>query len=86
MTRVKGDSMGTEFHEGEIVIVNPHVEAKSGDYVVVKNDEDEAAFKQLKIYGETTVLHSLNPKYANMEIRKGHRYQIIGKIVEEKRY
>lgn len=86
MTRVKGDSMGTEFHEGEIVIVNPHVEAKSGDYVVVKNDEDEAAFKQLKIYGETTVLHSLNPKCPDIELKKGVRYHIVGKIVEEKRY
>ena len=43
--------------------MNPHVEAKSNDYVVVKNDEEEATFKQLKIYGETTVLHPLNPKF-----------------------
>jgi len=36
MTRVKTDSMEPEFKEGEIVIVNPYIEAKSGDYVIVK--------------------------------------------------
>lgn len=45
--------------------------AGANDYVVVKNDEDEATFKQLKIYGETTVLHPLNPKYPDIELKKG---------------
>lgn len=83
--KIKGDSMEPEFNEGEIVIVNPHVEAKSGDYVVVKNNEDEATFKQLKIYGETTVLHPLNPKYPDIELKKGVHYHIVGKIVEKKK-
>jgi len=29
---------------------------------------NEATFKQLK-YGETTVLHPLNPKYPNIELK-----------------
>ena len=63
--------MEPEFKEGEIVIVNPHVEPKSGDYVVVKNDEEEATFKQLKKYWDTIVLHPLNSKYEDIELEKG---------------
>lgn len=83
--KIKGDSMEPEFKEGEIVIVNPHVEAKSGDYVIVKNDEEEATFKQLKVYGEMNVLHPLNAKYPDIELKKGDRYNIVGKVVEKKK-
>lgn len=51
----------------------------------MKNDEEEATFKQLKIYGDMTILHSLNPKYADIEINKGRKYQIIGKVMEKKK-
>jgi SOS-response transcriptional repressor LexA len=84
--RVKGDSMEPEFKEGEIVIVNPHLETKPGGYVIVKNDDSgEATFKQLKKYGETTVLHPLNPKYPDIELKKGTKYRVVGKIVEKKK-
>jgi SOS-response transcriptional repressor LexA len=83
--RIKGDSMEPEFKEGEVVIINPHVEAKPGDYVIVKNDEEEATFKQLKVYGDTTVLHPLNPKYPDIELKKGNKYKIVGKVVEKKK-
>jgi len=41
-----------------------------GKGVIVKNDGYEATFKQLKIHGETTVLHPLNPKYPDIELKK----------------
>lgn len=74
-----------EFTEGELVVANPHVEAIANDYVVVKNDEDEeeATFKQLRIYGDTTVLHPLNPKYSDMVMHKGEKYHIVGKVVKK---
>ncbi|MCL5421113.1 MAG: XRE family transcriptional regulator [Nitrospirae bacterium] len=85
--RIKGDSMEPEFREGDVVIVNPHVEAKPGDYVIVKNDEDEATFKQLKKFGDTLVLHPLNSKYEDIELKKGVKYRIVGKVVKkEKKY
>jgi len=68
------------------VFTNPHVEAKSGDYVIVKNNDDEATFKQLKVYGETTVLLPLNPNYPDIELKKGQRYQIVGSVVKQTRY
>ena len=79
--------MEPEFKEGEIVIVNPHVEAKSGDYMIVKNNEEEATFKQLKKFGDTLVLHPLNSKYEDIELTARTKYRIVGKVVKkEKRY
>lgn len=83
--KIKGDSMEPEFQEGEIITINPHVEALPGDFVIIKNDEEEATFKQLKRYGDMTILHPLNPKYADIEINKGRKYEVIGKVVEKKK-
>lgn len=83
--RVRGDSMEPEFREGDIIIVNPHVEAKPGDYVIVKNDAFEVTFKQLKKYGDTPVLHPLDPKYKDIELSEKHQYAIVGKVVEKKK-
>lgn len=84
--RVTGDSMDPEFKDGEIIIVNPHIEASPNDYVVVKNPSGEATFKQLKKYGQRWVLHPLNPRYEDQEVKKGD-FAIIGRVVKkEKRY
>jgi SOS-response transcriptional repressor LexA len=86
--RIKGDSMEPEFVEGDVITVNPYVESKPGDYVIIrKEDNDEATFKQLRKYGKTLILHPLNPKYEDIELRRGHGYRIVGKVVrKEKRY
>jgi len=84
--RVVGDSMEPEFNDGEIIIVTPHIEAHPGDYVVVKDREEKATFKQLKKYGPRWVLHPLNPRYEDQEVSRGE-FKIIGKVVKkEKRY
>jgi SOS-response transcriptional repressor LexA len=85
---VRGNYTKTQcnFQEGEIITVNPQVETKPGDFVIIKNDEEKATLKQLKRYGDMTILHPLNPKYADIEINKVRKYQIIGKVVEKKRY
>jgi len=85
--RVKGDSMEPEFREGDVVIVNPDIEALPGDYVIVQNDQEEATFKQLKKFGDTLVLHPLNSNFEDIELKKGSKYRIVGKVVKkEKRY
>ena len=86
--RVKDDSMMPEFSDGEVIIVNPHVEAVPGDFVIVKNDEEDATFRQLKKYGKTLFLHPRNPKYPDIELKRGaHNYSIVGKVVKkEKEY
>jgi SOS-response transcriptional repressor LexA len=83
--RVKGDSMEPEFTEGDIVIMDPHIKPNSGDYVIVRNDEGEATLKQYKQYGNTRILHPLNPKYDEIELKHDHQYVIVGKVVEKKK-
>lgn len=84
--RVTGDSMEPEFKDGEIITVNPHLEALPNDYIVVKNREEQATFKQMKKYGSKLVLHPLNPNYQDQEVKRGE-FKIIGKVVKkEKRY
>lgn len=61
------------------------MDVNPGDYVVVKNGKGEATLKQLKKYGNTFVLHPLNPGYQDMEVKKWE-FQIIGKVAEKKRY
>lgn len=50
---------------------------------MMRQDKEEATFKQLKIYGDTTVLHPLNPKYSDMVMHKGEKYHIVGKVVKK---
>ena len=83
--RVKGDSMEPEFLEGDIIIVMPRVKPDPGDYVIVRNEEGEATLKQLKQYGQTQVLHPLNPKYTDIELSKKYQYAIVGKVLEKKK-
>lgn len=66
---VRGDSMEPEFSEGDIILVDPAEEAASGDFVVVRlDDEAEATFKQLIIDGSRRYLKPLNPRYPIMEV------------------
>ena len=83
--RVTDDSMQPEFHEGDIIIVSPHEIPDHDDFMIIKNRQGTSAFRQLKRYGKTRVLHPLNPKYPDMEFSGRHRFKIIGKVVEKKK-
>jgi len=66
---VKGESMEAEFHEADIIVINPYLRPEHNDYVVVSNEEGKATFEQLKNYGRTRVLHPLNPKYDDIQVK-----------------
>ncbi|NOG86068.1 MAG: helix-turn-helix domain-containing protein [Planctomycetes bacterium] len=83
--RVRGDSMEPEFHDGDIIVINPFLKQEHNDYIVVCNEEGEATFKQLKKYGKTRVLHPLNPKYDDIELSKDIEYLIVGVVSEKKK-
>jgi len=83
--KVRGDSMETEFREGDIIVINPYLKPEHNDYVVIANEEGEATFKRLKKYGKTRVLHPLNPKYDDMELNKDIEYRIVGVVMEKKK-
>jgi len=81
---VRKDCMEPEFVEGDIIVIQPDIDAENGDYVIVRdNNSDEATFKQLKRYGRKVILHPLNHKYEDIELDHDDRYQIIGVVVEK---
>jgi len=83
--KVRGDSMEPEFHDGDIIVINPFLKQEHNDYVVVCNEESESTFKQLKKYGKVRVLHPLNPKYDDIELSRDIEYRIVGVVMEKKK-
>lgn len=71
--RMLGDSMVPEFPEGSVVLVSPNGEVLSGQYAVViiesrLDDRRESCVKQVFIHQDHITLHSLNPKYKDIDI------------------
>lgn len=67
--RVRGDSMEPKFPDGAIIIVEPEEIAQHNSYVIVRQNGDEATFKQLLIDGSQRLLRPLNPRYPIMEMK-----------------
>lgn len=82
--RVEGSSMEPEFMAGTIIVVEPDIDPQTNDFVVAKNCEEEATFKQLVKDGGEWFLKPLNPQFP---IRPLGDYRIIGVVVAQtKRY
>jgi len=71
--------MAPEFQHGHIVIVDPGMSARDGDYVVIDYAGD-TAMRQLVISGERRFLKALNNKYPTVEILGAHK--IHGVVVQ----
>ena len=62
--KVSGMSMSPLFAEGELIFVDPDVNATSGKYVIARlDDENEATFKQLIIESGHKFLKASNPDW-----------------------
>ncbi|MEX3628445.1 MAG: XRE family transcriptional regulator [Burkholderia sp.] len=61
--RVHNDSMEPDFPAGTILIVEPELDAHAGDFIIAKNGDEEATFKQLVRDGGDWYLKPLNPRY-----------------------
>lgn len=81
--RITGDSMEPRFKTGDIIVVDPDAQIDPDNFVIVRNAEGEVLFKQLRRYGRTWVLHSLNPKYPDIEVGRIARLKLIGKVVRK---
>lgn len=68
--RVRGDSMEPKFPDGSIIIVEPDECPSSGQYVIIRQNGDEATFKQYIEDGSSKYLKPLNSRYPIMELRK----------------
>jgi repressor LexA len=66
---VKGSSMAPRIENGDIIIVSPTHEVKSGDICVVRVDEEDTV-KRIKIDEQFIHLIPLNPEYEPMVVRK----------------
>ncbi len=83
--RVENTSMTPEFQPGCIIIVEPDLEPRPGDYVVVANGAAEATFKQLVQDGPHWLLRPLNPQFQVQPMPEHGR--IVGVVVAmEKRF
>jgi len=66
--RVEGDSMEPRFPHGAILIVEPEAEAKSGSFVIMRQNGTDATFKQLVHDGGKWYLKPVNPRYPVMQL------------------
>jgi SOS-response transcriptional repressor LexA len=83
--RVENNSMEPLFHERDILIVNPNIKPRTGDYVVVKlAEEGEATFKKLIEKDRIIILRPLNPDYEDIILTPEDDFEVIGKVVERK--
>jgi SOS-response transcriptional repressor LexA len=82
--RVHGDSMsGAGILEGDIVIVSPRSQWRSGDVCVVRLNGGEHSIKRLVMQGELVILQPCNSRYEPMAVppeRQGELY-VCGKVI-----
>ena len=91
--RIRGESMLPEFREGDIVIIDPEICPRAGDFVVVRSLKGllpEAAFKQYAVTGidshgrEIFEARSLNPLFPNFKSEE-HMLEVVGTMYEHRR-
>jgi len=89
---VDGRSMEPDFTPGDVIIIDPDVQAEPGDLVVAKLEDEEAAtFKKFRHRGSdkgTPIIElvPLNDDFPTLVLNNDHRGHIIGPVVEYRRY
>lgn len=89
--KVRGDSMEPEFKEGDTIIIDPDIKPTPGDYVVARNEDQEATFKKYRPRGrnaqgiDVIELVPLNEDYPILRSDVSP-IEIIGTLVEHRRY
>ncbi len=80
---IKDDSMEPRFMPGDIIIVDPDLNVKKGDFCVVKIN-NEIGFKIVKRRNKETRLTTLNDRYPEVIVNKKSRvdFLVLGKIVD----
>lgn len=86
--KIEGSSMEPAFSDGDIVIIDPRIQPRPGDFVVAKLvDQDEATFKKYRPRGNGTIeLVPLNSDWPTLIIDDNHPGQIVGTMVEHRRF
>jgi len=82
LLRVKGDSLKDAYiFSGDIVIVNPNIFPVNGHFVVAILD-DAAVVKRFFKQEDVIELHSENPEYQPIVLKKGYaNFKIVGVVI-----
>ena len=83
--RVTGDSMEPDFPAGMVLVVEPEMDAHPGDFVIVRNGDNEATFKQLVRDGADLYLKPLNPRYPIKPLGSSHIVGVVREAVRKLR-
>ena len=84
---VSGNSMAPKIDNGDRVLIQRDAEIESGCIAVVVVDGTEGFLKQVEFGENSTLLHSFNPYYPDMEFVDADqkRLHFIGRVREMKR-
>jgi repressor LexA len=78
--RVRGDSMiNAGINDGDLVIVSPNEQTKSGD-IVVAIVNDEATVKRFEMTDKKIKLIAENTAYQPIEIKRDDEFKLAGKV------
>lgn len=78
--KVKGNSMATRIEDGDVVVVSPQQEARSGDVCVVRvNGED--TLKKVKFEGNYVHLIPFNPEFDPVVVKR-REVNFVWKVVK----
>ena len=87
--KVQGLSNYPTFHEGDYILVDPHVQycdMQSGDLIVVRK-HDDATFKRLVIETDgSRYLQALNPDFKPNIIPLDEECVFVGEVIDSMRY
>lgn len=78
---VEGDSMSPDYREGEIILVDPALEARHNDDIVVRTPDGAHTFKRIQITSEGTYLLALNPDHPKRKIEAPPNTHICGVVI-----
>jgi SOS-response transcriptional repressor LexA len=83
--RVLGEDMAPEFHDGEIIVVEPGGAVKDGSYVLAQLDNGEWLMRQLRRDGEAWWLRATAATCAvHREVRLGDDLSAVRGVVIQK--
>jgi SOS-response transcriptional repressor LexA len=77
---VRGNSMFPEYRPGELILVEPQLEAIHDDDIVARTPDGQATFKRLQVSEDGTFLLALNPEFPNRIIHVPEGTEICGVV------
>lgn len=80
--QIKGLSMWPEYRDGEIILVDPEVEARHNSDVVIRTPEPDrkTTFKRLQITEDGVYLMAINPDFPDRYIQMPEETKICGVV------